>query len=146
MKSVIRRSIASACLCFALATSAVGVAAAQATDIPESGDAIKLAMNDWSSQIIITTIAGKLLTKMGYNIEYITAGYIPQLTAIGEGDLTAALEIWEVTIGEGYFKGVDDGTLEVLGLTGMEGSGGWVYPGYAEPLCPGLPHWWALRK
>ena len=30
---------------------------------------------------------------MGYNVEYITAGYIPQLTVIGIGNLTVALEM-----------------------------------------------------
>lgn len=140
-----RNSIAAVGFSLLMATAVAGVAPAQAGDIPESDDPVILAMNDWSSQNLITTIAGKLLTKMGYNVEYVTAGYIPQLTAIGFGDLTATLEMWEVSAGEGYTKGIEEGKLEILGLTGMQGAAGWVYPAFVEELCPGLPDIRALQ-
>lgn len=142
-----RNSLAAAAFALLMGSAAVvGMAPAQASDIPESDDPIILAMNEWSSQNLITTIAGKLLTKMGYNVEYVTAGYIPQITAISVGNLTASLEIWEVSIGEGYWKSIEEGEIEVLGLTGMEGGAGWSYPAFVEPLCLGLPDIQALQN
>ena len=40
-----------------------------AGNVPESNDAIKLVMNDWTGQHVSTKIAGALLSKMGYNVD-----------------------------------------------------------------------------
>lgn len=119
---------------------------APAGSIPESSDPIKLAMNEWTSQNLLTQIAGRLLQKMGYNVEYVTVGYTTQVTPLSTGDVTASMEVWEVNVGEGFQPMVEKGELEVLGSNGLEGGGGWVYPAYAEKLCPGLPAYEALRK
>ena len=39
---------------------------------------------------------------MGYNVEYVTAGYYPQVSAVADGDIHATLEIWSSNIGEGW--------------------------------------------
>jgi len=118
---------------------------AKAQSVPESKDSIVLAVNEWTGQHISTTIAGELLKKMGYNIEYVTAGYYPQLLAIQEGTLTATMEIWTTNVGEGFFDQVDNGSLEVVGHLGLDAGNGWIYPKYLEATCPGLPDWQALR-
>ncbi len=62
--------------------AAFGIAPpAGAAGVPESDEPIKLAINEWTGQHITTRIAGELLKKMGYNVEYVTAGYYPQLVA-----------------------------------------------------------------
>lgn len=136
--------------CCLLIAGSVALAArgepAQAASIPESADPIRLAMNEWTSQNLLTQIAGRLLEKMGYEIEYVTAGYTAQLTPLSTGELTASIEIWEVNVGEGFAPMVESGELEVLGSTGLEGGGGWVYPAFAEELCPGLPDYQALKS
>lgn len=119
---------------------------ALAQSIPESSDPIKLAMNEWTSQNLLTQITGLLLQKMGYTVEYVTVGYTTQTTPLSTGDVTASMEVWEVNVGEGFRPMVEKGELEVLGSNGLEGGGGWVYPAYAEKLCPGLPDYQALQK
>jgi len=119
---------------------------ASAGPIPESPDPIKLAMNEWTSQNLLTQITGRLLQRMGYNVEYVTVGYTTQATPLATGDVTASMEVWEVNVGEGFQPMVEKGELEILGSNGLEGGGGWVYPAYAEKLCPGLPDYKALRK
>ena len=54
----IKRGLAAAVLAAGLAAGPV-----HATDIPESGDAIKLAVNEWTGQHISTHVAGELLKK-----------------------------------------------------------------------------------
>lgn len=118
---------------------------AMAADIPESTDPIRLAINEWSGQHITTKVAGKLLEKMGYSVEYITAGYYPMLTAIQEGELAAGLEVWHGNISENYFDMVKSGELEEFGEVGIDGGAFWMYPAYMEAQCPGLPNWEALK-
>ena len=63
---------------------------ARAGSVPESTDPIKLAINEWTGQHITTYIAGEILTRMGYKVEYVTAGSYPQYTGIADGSLEAA--------------------------------------------------------
>ncbi len=52
--------------------------AVNAGNVPETDKPIKVIMNDWTGQHVSTKIAGALLQKMGYNIEYVSAGALPQ--------------------------------------------------------------------
>lgn len=128
--------------CAAFILSLLAPIAAQAED----PDPIRLAMNEWTSQNLLTQIAGRILTKAGYKVEYVTAGYTTQLTALASGELTASMEIWETNVGEGFGQMVKDGKLTIVGGNGLEGGGGWIYPEFVETLCPGLPSWEALKK
>jgi glycine betaine/proline transport system substrate-binding protein len=119
---------------------------ARAGGVPESTDPIKLAINEWTGQHITTYIAGDILRRMGYNVEYTTAGYLPQFEAIQDGTVTASLEIWSNNVGESYDKAAATGKVVRLGDLGLEAGEGWYYPKYVEEKCPGLPDWNALTK
>ena len=67
---------------------------ANALDMGATDKAIKLAINEWTGQHLSTRVAGAILERAGYTVEYVTAGYGPQFIALGEGDLHATLEIW----------------------------------------------------
>ncbi len=124
----------------------LGVAmSAQAQSVPESDEPIKLAMNEWTGQHISTVVPGEVLKRMGYNVEYITAGYYPQLTALADGDLDASLEIWSSNIGEGFDTAMATGNIQVLGESGLEPQEAWYVPAYVVDMCPGLPSWEALN-
>ncbi|MDG2480791.1 MAG: ABC transporter substrate-binding protein [Alphaproteobacteria bacterium] len=119
---------------------------ASAQSIPESDEPIKLAMNEWTGQHISTYVAGETLKRMGYNVEYITAGYYPQGTAIADGDIDATLEIWTSNIGDGWDSMFDDGSLVVVGNAGLKPQEAWYVPTYVLDMCPGLPDWTALEN
>ena len=118
----------------------------KAANIPESEEPIKLAINEWTGQHITTTIAGELLKRMGYKVEYVTAGYYPMLTALSDGDLDAALEIWHGNVGKSYFDLLSAGKIEEYGEVGLKGGATWMYPAYLDTECPGLPNWEALKS
>jgi glycine betaine/proline transport system substrate-binding protein len=86
---------------------------------PESKDPIKLTINDWSGQIISTKIMGSVLKSAGYNVEYVQADYLAQLTGLQSGDLTAAMEIWATTGREALEAAVATGKVVNMGETGM---------------------------
>lgn len=111
----------------------------------ESSDPIKLTLNDWTGQLITTTLMGDVLKDAGYNVEYIQADYIAQFAGLKTGDLDVAMEIWETTGREAMDNAVATGKVVNLGETGMQAIEEWWYPSYMEARCPGLPNWEALK-
>lgn len=113
---------------------------------PESKDPIKLTLNDWSGQIISTKIMGGVLKAAGYNVEYVQADYLAQLTGMQSGDLHVAMEIWATTAREALEAAVATGKVVNLGETGLVAKEEWWVPDYTLEKCPGLPDWQALDK
>lgn len=129
-----------------LGTAAMALtSAAGAAELGATGEPIKLAISEWTGQHVTTHIAGQLLTSMGYDVEYITAGNYPQFTALAEGDLSATLEVWSNNTGEVYPKMKEQGRVVDIGPLGLTTREGWMYPKHMEDLCPGLPDWEALK-
>jgi glycine betaine/proline transport system substrate-binding protein len=126
--------------------AALGLGApANAGSVPESSDPIKLAVNEWTGQHISTHLTGEILKKMGYNVEYVTAGYYPQMTALEDNTITATLEIWSSNIGDLYDNALASGNVVEVGPLGIMPQEAWMYPAYVEEQCPGLPNWEALK-
>ncbi len=124
----------------AAAMMAVGASSfAAAADGP-----IKIAINEWTGQHLSANIAGSVLQEMGFEVEYVTAGAVPQFAAIAEGSLHLNPEIWTNNVGEIYPKAVESGDIVVAGELGLSPSEGWFYPPYMEEKCPGLPSYTAL--
>jgi glycine betaine/proline transport system substrate-binding protein len=112
----------------------------------ESRDPIRLALNDWTGQLITTQLMGEVLKKAGYNIEYVQADYLAQFAGLKTGDLHVAMEVWETTGREAMDEAVGTGQVENLGETGMQAIEEWWYPTYMKEKCPGLPNWEALKE
>jgi glycine betaine/proline transport system substrate-binding protein len=117
----------------------------QAAELGAVDEPIKLALNEWTGQHITTRVAGEILERAGYTVEYVTAGYFPQFTALADGTLTASLEIWSNNIGDNWIKARDSGKVVHIGDLGLETNEGWMYPVHMEEVCPGLPDWAALE-
>ena len=119
--------------------------ATNAAPLGETDEPVKLAINEWTGQHITTHIAGKLLQTLGYKVEYVTAGYVPQFTAMAQGTLHASLEMWNNLSTEIYDKAIASGGVVDIGPLGLETLEGWAYPKHMEEICPGLPDWKALN-
>jgi glycine betaine/proline transport system substrate-binding protein len=130
----------------AAAALAASASIAQAGPIPESTDPIKLALNEWTGQLVSTYIYGSVLEKMGYKVEYVTAGAVPQYEAMRGGNITANPENWDNNTGDIYPKAIASGDLVNVGPLGLKAIESWAYPAYVEEQCPGLPDWRALLK
>jgi len=133
------RSLALGC-----ALSLSTIATAQAA-VPESEEPIKLAMNEWTGQHISTQVAGEILKNMGYNVEYVTAGYYPQMQALEDNTVSATLEIWSSNIGEHYDTAIASGNVIEIGDLGLEPAETWFFNDAAKEKCPGLPSYEALK-
>lgn len=111
---------------------------------PESTEPIKIALNEWTGQNVTAKLLGSIYEKMGYKVEYVTAGAMPQFTAMADGALTLQPEVWTNLVGDAYPKAIAAGTIVELGLLGLNNYEGWAYPKYMEKTCPGLPKLEAL--
>ncbi len=128
----------------AAALTAVALATPSYADVPESSDPIRIAVNEWTGQVLSANIAGDVLKKMGYNVEMVIAGALPQLAAMQQGELDLNPELWDNSVTDAYTNGVASGDIVIAGELGLEPREGWVYPPYMEELCPGLPSYKAL--
>lgn len=115
-----------------------------ATAIADTGQTIRIPINEWTGQHISAHIAGSLFEKAGFDVEYVTAGAVPQFAAIAQGDLHLQPEVWTNNVGEIYPRAVESGDLIVVGQLGLEPREGWIYPPYMAERCPGLPDYQAL--
>lgn len=119
---------------------------AWSADLGAKDETIKLAILEWTGAHVSSRIAGQLLEKLGYKVEYVTAGNFPQFSGLADGTLSASVEIWLNNVGDIYPKVLAEKKIESLGSLGLKTSEGWIYPKYMEQLCPGLPDWTALEK
>jgi glycine betaine/proline transport system substrate-binding protein len=127
-----------------LLAGASTIGMASAAEMGATGEPIKLAISEWTGQHITTHIAGHILEDMGYKVEYITAGNYPQFTGLGDGELSASLEVWLNNAGDIYPKMKESGKVVDISPLGLETREGWMYPKHMEETCPGLPDWKAL--
>lgn len=116
-----------------------------ALDLGASDKTIKLAINEWTGQHITTRVAGAVLERAGYTVEYVTAGYTPQFLALSEGDLHATLEIWTSNLPGQYADIEASGKIIDIGGLGLAAREGVLYPIHMKEACPGLPDWKALN-
>jgi glycine betaine/proline transport system substrate-binding protein len=123
-----------------------GALPAGAADLGAKDEPIKLAMLEWTGSHISTHIAGQLLQKLGYKVEYVTAGNFPQFSGLADGTLSASVEIWLNNVGDIFPKVLAEKKIEDIGTLGLETKEGWIYPKFMEQVCPGLPDWTALEK
>jgi glycine betaine/proline transport system substrate-binding protein len=140
LKSVSR--LAGVTLAFVLAAAAPSSAA----EVGSKDDPIKLAILEWTGAHVSSHVAGQLLEKLGYKVEYVTAGNFPQFSGLADGTLSASVEVWMNNVGDIYPKALEEKKIENAGSLALETREGWIYPKYMEQTCPGLPDWKALEK
>lgn len=112
----------------------------------ESSDPIKIGLHDWTGEHLTARIAGTILEKKGFKVEYVTVDYLSGLVAMESGDISFMPELWDTTAGEAMAKADASGKTERLGALGPDAREDWWYPLYMKEKCPGLPDWKALLK
>lgn len=107
---------------------------------------INILINNWSSQIILSKITGKIFNHLGYPVSYINSTVDGQWGALAYGSADIQVEVWEGTMTSQYTHTLDSGTIVDAGNHKALTREDWWYPNYVEELCPGLPDWKALKN
>lgn len=139
MNTTLLRPLRASLLAAALATAAPALA-------QESGDPIRMILNDWTGQLISAQIMGEALKREGFNVEYVQADAMAEFVGLKSGDLHVAMEIWSTTQKDLFDEAVASGLVENMGESGMQAREEWWYPLYMKEQCPGLPDWTALLE
>ncbi|WP_244444213.1 ABC transporter substrate-binding protein [Lutibaculum baratangense] len=127
---------------------AMAVAAAStsaAAQAPESDDPIVVATHNWSSQVVMSHIVGRLFEEKGYQVRYTPLDSQAVYPAIGNGDVTVQVEVWEGAFGPAFEQAVQAGGVVDAGDHDAVTREEWWYPAYVAEICPGLPDWQALN-
>ena len=114
--------------------------------VPESPDPIIFPLYEWTGHHVSQMVAGEILKRMGYDVEYRVTGNIAGAVAIREGEQHADMENWVNNSRVQFLKDTHGGGAEDLGYLGIAPGEGWYYPPYVEEKCPGLPDWSALNE
>ncbi len=120
-------------------------AGAQAAELGDTSVPIRLAINEWTGQHLSTHVAGQMLEQAGYTVEYVTAGYMNMYQAMADGEIHAALEVWESNVSDQYYTQLEAGGVVEVSDLGLVAREGFAYPAHVAEICPGLPAWEALQ-
>lgn len=113
--------------------------------VPESDDPIIIPTHNWSSQLVVSEVTGKLFEKLGYYVEYTPTDSQAVYEAIRQGDVTLEMEVWEGAFGPAFRAALEKGGIVDAGDHDAVTREEWWYPAYMEEKCPGLPAWEALN-
>ena len=137
------RLCSASAVAFATYLGGAGLASAE---VPESTDPIKIAVQGSAGQYFSAHVLGSVLEEAGYNVEYISAGYYPQVQGLADGDIDMALGLWSSNIGEGWMELFDSGKVLDVGEIGYVGIEGWFANDKALEVCPGLDTDWTVLR
>ncbi len=112
--------------------------------IPESDGTIKIVVTDATGQIFMSYIIGRMLEDVGYSVEYVAAGYYPQVQGLADGDLHLTPSLWSSNMGEGWVELFDSGQVLDAGETHHAGVEAWYANDAALKACPGLDQDWKV--
>ena len=110
----------------------------------KSSKPIKIIVNDWTSQIVLSKILGNLYESVGYKVEYPSYTVEKQFGALNLGWAHIQVEIWEGTMLDA-FENVKKKNVVEVGLHPAKTREEWWYPSYVKDRCPGLPDYKALN-
>jgi len=131
--------------CYNLATFATEPATKQVNTQQESPSAIKIVVNNWTSQIVLSHITGSMFQQLGYEVEYIPTSTSDQWGALAHDAAHVQVEVWQGTMAESFNRHVAAGSIIDAGAHTAMTREDWWYPAYVEQDCPGLPSWQALK-
>ena len=125
--------------------AAVAALMAPAAMAADSSDPIIIPTHNWSSQIVMSHVVGKIFEGMGNNVEYVSTDSQAVYEAVRLGDVTLELEVWQGAFGVAFNEALAKGGIEDVGDHDAVTREDWWYPAYVEEMCPGLPSWEALN-
>ncbi|NQV99702.1 MAG: ABC transporter substrate-binding protein [Rhodospirillales bacterium] len=141
-RSCIGRSVAPVVILSAL----VGVASIAAAAVPESSKPVRIILNNWTSQIVLSKALGEIYTQRGYTVEFVTLETKHQWNHLHRGLAHIQVEVWEGTMADDYERVRKFGNIIDAGNHSATTREEWWYPTYVEEVCPGLPDWRALKR
>ena len=125
----------------ALLFSTAGFSSRLSSDAPS----IRILTLDWTSQVVLSHIAGNILQRYGYAVEYRGRPSDSQWFMLSSGQADVQMEVWEGSMSERFFNLLNRRLIVDAGTHSAQTREEWWFPDYVKALCPGLPDWRALN-
>jgi glycine betaine/proline transport system substrate-binding protein len=118
-----------------------------ATELPGSGETVRIAVNPWTGSAVNANVAKVLLEQeLGYTVDLTEIDEFAQFPALAGGDLDATLEVWPSGHAEDYATYIEGGGGVVDGgELGVVGNIGWFVPSYVVEQNPDVATWEGLN-
>ncbi|MEH6629486.1 MAG: ABC transporter substrate-binding protein [Halopseudomonas aestusnigri] len=107
---------------------------------------IVIAINNWSSQIVLSEVYRNVLERVGFRVIFAPVDVNEQWGALGRGRIHVQVEVWEGSQSHKFHQMISTGLIISAGTHRATTQEEWWYPKFVEDLCPGLPNWKALHK
>lgn len=125
--------------------SALMAATASMSFAQDSSDPIVIPIHNWSSQIVMSHVVGKIFESMGNSVEFVTTDSQAVYESVRLGDVTLELEVWEGAFGASFRAAMEKGGIVDVATHDAVTREDWWYPMWTKDACPGLPDWQALN-
>lgn len=112
----------------------------------DSADPIVIPIHNWSSQIVMSNVVGKILEAKGNHVEYVTTDSQAVYESIRIGDVSLEVEVWEGAFGASFDAAVAKGGIHDAATHNAVTREDWWYPMWTKEACPGLPDYKALNE
>lgn len=107
----------------------------------ESSEPIIIVQNNWTSQLVLSTVVGSVLEGMGYTVEYAPSDSQLQFSAIANGDMHFQVEAWEGSMKTAFEAAVANEGMVDAGTHAAQTREEWWIPSYVLETCPGATTW-----
>lgn len=111
----------------------------------DSSDPIVIPTHNWSSQIVMSHIIGRMFEDLGDSVEYVSSDSQTVYESIRLGDVALEAEVWEGAFGAAFRAAEAKGGLHDVATHAAVTREDWWYPLWTKDACPGLPDWKALN-
>ncbi|MEM9145336.1 MAG: ABC transporter substrate-binding protein [Pseudomonadota bacterium] len=109
----------------------------------ESDEPIIIVQNNWTSQLVLSYVVGKVLENMGYTVEYAPSDSQLQFQAMADNDMDFQVEAWEGSMKDAFEKAVENGMVDA-GTHDAATREEWWIPAYVLETCPDATDWQGL--
>lgn len=130
-------------LAFGVAVAALMVPAS-AVMAADSSDPIIIVQNNWTSQLVLSNVVGRVLESIGDTVEYAPSDTQLQFSAIANGDMHFQVEAWEGSMKTAFEAALAEGMVDA-GSHDAQTREEWWIPRYVLDTCPGANTWDGLN-
>ncbi|MFT5755803.1 MAG: glycine betaine/proline transport system substrate-binding protein [Alteromonadaceae bacterium] len=112
----------------------------------KSEEPIKIILNDWTSQLVLSHITAGIFRDMGYAVVFTQKSTSTQWGSLQRGLDHVQMEVWQGTMEKMYTRMIKRGGIIDAGFHDATTREEWWFPDYVLDVCPGLPDWQALNR
>ncbi|WP_105169442.1 ABC transporter substrate-binding protein [Pseudoalteromonas sp. T1lg23B] len=111
-----------------------------------SARTVRIVLNDWASQQVISNVYSQLLEKVGFKTKFVSLPTDGQWYYLKYNYVDVQVEVWQGNKENKLTQLIESQSIQEAGTYSIKTREDWWYPSYVTDLCPQLPDWKALNN